>query len=314
MHVDAIPLRLGIDGFEVIACDEREDVVEVVIQTTIAAACCPSCGHADAVAKERRALLVRDVPLRPGKQTWLIWWKRRFACRRCARTFTEAHDEIPVRSTHTRRFDRYLAARAVEAPYSRIAEEEGVTFYRIECAARRHAEGLLEQRFARVPTRLNIDEQSHRRGQIYNTVVSDPDEPRVVDLIETRKEAAVAAFLAALPDEVKEAIEEVCIDMFEPYRRAIRAELPDATIVCDPFHVQRLGSRALDTVRRELQRTPGVTGLEEAAVSRPPQVAACDEATALGRPRRPRRYLLRLPTLDAGVGADVAATTLLPSS
>jgi hypothetical protein len=70
MHHDAIPLRLGIDGFSVIAADERDDVVEVVIETILPAACCPACGHATARAKERRSLLVRD-PLRPGKQTWL---------------------------------------------------------------------------------------------------------------------------------------------------------------------------------------------------------------------------------------------------
>jgi transposase len=114
MHLDVIPVRLAIEGFSVIATDERDDVVEVVIETILPAACCPDCGHATARAKERRNLLVRDIPLRPGKQTWLLWWKRRFACARCGRTFTETHPEIPPRATHTRRFDRYLAARATE--------------------------------------------------------------------------------------------------------------------------------------------------------------------------------------------------------
>lgn len=54
----------------------------------------------------------------PGK------WKRRFACRPCARSFTETHDEIPAQATHTRRFDRYPAARGPEAPYSRVAEDK----------------------------------------------------------------------------------------------------------------------------------------------------------------------------------------------
>jgi hypothetical protein len=110
MQVDAIPLSPGIDGFRVLAFDEREDVVEVVIETMVAAACCPDCGHGDATPTERRPLVVKDVPLRAGKQTWLVWCKRRFSRRRCRRTFTEAHDEIPSRATHTLRFDRYLAA------------------------------------------------------------------------------------------------------------------------------------------------------------------------------------------------------------
>jgi transposase len=260
MQVDVIPVSLGIDGFEVIASDERDDVIEVVIQTIAAAGCCPDCGHGDAIAKERRALVVRDLPLRPGKQTWLVWWKRRFACQRCGRTFTEAHQEIPPRVTHTRRFDRYLAARAVESPYARIAEEEGVSFYRIERAAARHAEGALEDRFTTFPTRLCIDEQSQRRGRIFNTVISDPDARRVIDLVEHRTGPAVKAYLEALPEFVRASIKEVCIDMWDPYRKAIEAALPNAAIVCDPFHIQRMASQALDNVRRELQRIPGVSG------------------------------------------------------
>jgi transposase len=263
MQVDVIPVSLAIDGFEMIATDERADVIEVVIQTRTAAGCCPDCGHGDAIAKERRPLVVRDVPLRPGKQTWLVWWKRRFECARCGRTFTETHLEIPPRATHTRRFDRYLAARAVESPYARIAEEEGVSFYRIDNAARRHAQGVLEDRFTELPTRLCIDEQSQRRGRIFNTVISDPDARRVIDLVEHRTGPVVRAYLEAMPESVRASIKEVCIDMWDPYRKAIQAALPQAAIVCDSFHVQRMASQALDNVRRELQRIPGVSGWKQ---------------------------------------------------
>ncbi|HYN36851.1 MAG TPA: transposase family protein [Actinomycetota bacterium] len=75
-----------------IASDERDDAIEVAIETTVPVACCPGCGHAEIVPKERKPLWVRDIPLRPGKQTWLIWWKRRFACLRCMRTFIGSYN------------------------------------------------------------------------------------------------------------------------------------------------------------------------------------------------------------------------------
>lgn len=253
MHLDVIPVRLAIDGFRVIASDEREDVLEIVIETKLPAACCPDCGCATVRAKERRKLLVRDIPLRPGKQTWLMWWKRRFACDRCGRTFTETHPEIRPRATHTRRFDRYLAARATESPYARIADEEGVSFYRIEMAARSEAADLFASRDRARPERLCIDESAHRRAQIYNTIVSDPDAPRVIDMIETRHRRPLENYLASLPQEVRQGIAEVVIDMWEPYRLAIRAALPDAQIVADRFHTERLVSRALDETRRAVQ-------------------------------------------------------------
>ena len=132
-----------------------------------------------------------------------------------------------------------------------------MSFNRVDKAARLDAEGLLENRFGDRPTRLCIDETSQRRGQIYNTVISDPDHPRLLDLVETRNQRPVQDFLASLPDDVRAGIHEVCIDMFEPYRKAVSAALGHARIFCDPFHVQRLGSKALDKVRRQLQRAPG---------------------------------------------------------
>lgn len=253
MQVDAISLPLGIDGFRVIASDERHDLVEVAVETTTPTACCPHCGHADVKAKERKPLWVRDVPLRPGKQTWLVWWKRRFTCLRCERTFTETSDEIPPRANHTRRFDAYLSARAVETPYAQVADEEGVSFYRIDKASRARAERVLDGRTVGPPDRLCIDEQSHLRGQVYNTVVSDPDRRRVIELIETRRRRPVQDFLASLPDATRAAIKEVCIDMHEPYRDAVGTALPGAAIVCDRFHVERMVADALDKLRRAIQ-------------------------------------------------------------
>jgi transposase len=260
MPLEVIPLRLGIDEFRVLAADEREDVVEVVIETVVPANCCRVCGCVDSRPKERKTVCVRDIPLRPGKQTWLIWWKRRFTCSRCHTTFTEKCDSILPRATHTRRFDRYLAARATEAPFAHIAEEEGVTFYRVDKASRLAAQRLLENPMSSPPTRLCIDEQSHRRGQIYNTIFSDPDGRRVIDLIEGRRQAPVQDFLDSLSNQVKAGIQEIVIDMFEPYRRAVTLALPNARLVLDRFHTERVVTKALDKVRRDLQqqlRRPG---------------------------------------------------------
>jgi transposase len=115
-------------------------------------------------------------------------------------------------------------------------------------------------RMSSPPTRLCIDEQSHRRGQIYNTIFSDSDGRRVIDLIEGRRQAPVQDFLDSLSNQIKAGIQEVVIDMFEPYRRAVTLALPNARLVLDRFHTERVVTKALDKVRRDLQqqlRRPG---------------------------------------------------------
>jgi hypothetical protein len=115
-----------------------------------------------------------------------------------------------------------------------VAEEEGVSFYRVDKASRVRGEHLEATRTLDPPTRLNIDEQSHLRGQVYNTAVSDPDERRVLELIETRKRKPLQDFLASLPAATRKAIKEVCIDMHQPYRDAVRSALPHAALIrCD---------------------------------------------------------------------------------
>ena len=56
----------------------------------------------------------------------------------------------------------------------------------------------------------------------------------------------------------RQAIGAVSIDPYDAYRQAVRQELPQAQIVCDPFHLVRGANEALETVRRERQRQPAL--------------------------------------------------------
>lgn len=56
---------------------------------------------------------------------------------------------------------------------------------------------------------------------------------------------------------MKRGIEAVSVDMWAPYLKVVRATLPDALVVCDKFHIVRIAGKALDGVRRRLQRRTG---------------------------------------------------------
>jgi len=63
----------------------------------------------------------------------------------------------------------------------------------------------------------------------------------------------VTNYLRGMPN--KNRIEIVCIDMWQPYRDAVKAILPEAKIVIDKFHIVRYASDALDATRKELRKT-----------------------------------------------------------
>ena len=45
------------------------------------------------------------------------------------------------------------------------------------------------------------------------------------------------------------------MDMWRPYRQAVAAVLPNATVVVDKFHIQRMANDALEGVRKALRES-----------------------------------------------------------
>jgi transposase len=63
-------------------------------------------------------------------------------------------------------------------------------------------------------------------------------------------------------------VKVVTMDMWRPYRDAVRAILPDAAIVVDKFHVVRMATQAVDSVRKRLRDTMNTTARRKMMRSR----------------------------------------------
>ncbi len=197
---------------------------------------------------------VRDLPL-CGRQATLRWRKRRYRCKGCRRTHTESCGEGMPRQRLTTRLRARLAERARSGgAHSEIAREEGTSRYQVTCAMRISAAQAIDSREA-LPRRLSLDEAAHRKGyRDLATVVSDLDRRRVHEVLDGRSKHVVAGYLDSLGEAERAAVKVVCIDLYRPYRAAVRDRLPNAKIVADPFHVVRGAGEALDSVRHERQR------------------------------------------------------------
>jgi transposase len=245
---------LGLDGFAVRAVSERGDELDLEVELVVAGALCPRCGRASSEIKQRPLVRVRDLPL-AGRRTTLCWRKRRYRCDGCRRSFTESDPQLPGRQRVSARFRRHLFSRiSGGGAHAEVAREEETSRYQVEQAFRLGADQELGEQ--RPPARrLALDEAAHRRGsQALATVVCDIDRRRVVDVVAGRDRRTIEGYLRSLPDDERQAVELVSIDPYEAYRQAVRAALPDARIVVDPFHLVRGANTALDSVRRERQR------------------------------------------------------------
>jgi transposase len=102
--------------------------------------------------------------------------------------------------------------------------------------------------------RIGIDELSYRKHHEYVTVIVDHDRQCVVWTAPGKNAATVAKFFEALGPERAGQLKVVTMDMSAAYIAAVKAGAPQAQIVFDRFHVQRLAHDALDEVRRTLTR------------------------------------------------------------
>jgi transposase len=104
---------------------------------------------------------------------------------------------------------------------------------------------------------IGIDEFSYRKRHRYLTVVVDHDRKRVIWVGHGRSGKTLDQFFAQLGPERSTQLENVTMDMSAGYLAVVREQAPQAEIVFDRFHVQRLASDAVDQVRRELVREAG---------------------------------------------------------
>lgn len=100
-------------------------------------------------------------------------------------------------------------------------------------------------------TAIGIDELSYRKGHKYVTTVTDHISGRILWAREGKNADTLKSFFGDLGEERCSAIEVVTMDMSEAYIKTVKEMVPQAQIVFDRFHVQKLVNEALDETRRE---------------------------------------------------------------
>lgn len=101
---------------------------------------------------------------------------------------------------------------------------------------------------------LGIDEFSLRKGHNYMTIFIDLQTGRIINAVEGRSANAISPFLKIISKKAKK-LKAIAMDMSKPYSSAVTEHLPHADIVFDRYHIMAMMNKAIETLRREQQRT-----------------------------------------------------------
>ena len=177
----------------------------------------------------------------------------RVNCPRCGPT-TQMVPWAAHASWFTYDFEDLVAYFAQTTDRTRVATEMRIAWPTVGNVVRRVMERIGPTDRLAGLKRIGVDELSYRKHHEYVTVVVDHDTQRVVWAAEGKSAATLGKFFEELGTFRCAELTVVTVDMSPAFTSAIREHAPNAEIVYDRFHVQRLVHDALDAVRRTLVR------------------------------------------------------------
>ena len=238
--------------------------MELLIEQAEVVQFCPSCG-ARAQVKDRPVVRYVDLPVF-GTPMTLAWRKHRLRCPHDScprRSWTSGDHRIAAKNCRlTTRCAKWATEQVGKGrAVSDVAEELNCDWHTINDAVTTYGEALLEADKKRWTTTsaLGLDETSFvklrtQRSRQYVTTVADVANHQIIEILPTRAFVDVARWIDTQPGSWKGLIRFGALDMSNVYAAVYSVTLPKAQQVVDSFHCVRLANRALDDVRRRVQR------------------------------------------------------------
>lgn len=208
---------------------------------------CPLCFNDNFVKNGTIERLIKDLPSF-GRNVCILVRGNRFICKDCNRTFVQSFDCVDDKGKLTKRLKEHVKQRSLSQTLQQIATDYNLSISTVSKLSNEYVDSLEKSRVRYSPRVLGIDE-AHLSKEMRG-VFADIERHGIIDMTESRSRSMVEHYLNSLPDNDK--IEIVTMDMWKPYKEAVNACLPRATVVVDRFHVIKAVLDNLDAKRKEL--------------------------------------------------------------
>jgi transposase len=214
-------------------------------------AACPLCGtisilHPYGVREQR----FMDLPIHT-KRVGILVGRRRFKCPACGRIAIEPLADMDETHRMSKRLLHFVQSESIRTTFLEVARQCGLDEKTVRDIFKAHTAQLAKTHKFVTPAVLGIDEL-HLLNKP-RCVLTNVEYRTVIDLLESRDQKTVQAYLSKIEDGHK--IEIVTMDMWRPYRLAVESTLKNAVVVVDKFHIVRMANQALDTVRKNLRES-----------------------------------------------------------
>jgi transposase len=187
-----------------------------------------------------------DLPVH-NKRVGLIVHRQRYHCRACGKTSFQPLSDMNKKHAITERLLVYINKEATKRTFVSVADDTGIHERTVRRLFAQELVRLESEIKFETPRWLGIDEV-HLVNRA-RCILTNIEQRTVIDMLTSRTKDVVSKYLYNLPN--RQHIELVTMDMWQPYKDAVRDILPQATIVVDRFHVVRMAIQGMDTVRKD---------------------------------------------------------------
>lgn len=188
-----------------------------------------------------------------NQKVYLAFRKRRFICANCRKIFVEQIAFLPRYQRRTVYASNHALERLSDSSFHKTKERIGISYGGLVSLLKKaftlEKIDWQKQKVKEV-IHLGIDEHHFGKKNKYLITIANLLTGKPIHILPDDKQKTLAVFLKQLPDEIKEAIEEVAVDMRRSFMAAGVKELPNARIVIDHFHLIQDANKRLNEARR----------------------------------------------------------------
>lgn len=236
---------LNINGVNALSVSEEDHDIQIKAEREEGKHSCPHCRSAEVVKFGIKPEIIMDTPLH-GKRCGIHLQRRRMRCKACCKTFMESLIWKDNKRQMTNRLVAYIERECLRRPFTAVADEVGVTEYTIRQVFADYVERVEKQHHFEMPEWMGIDEIHIIKKP--RCVITNVAQNTVVELLENRNKPLLRKYLQLRQDRSN--VKYVAMDMWRPYRDTVADMMPDARVIIDKFHVQRMANDALEKIRK----------------------------------------------------------------
>lgn len=238
---------LNLPDYKIVQVEENDHDYHITAEISNAPSICASCSSDRLIGHGRNEQVIRDMPAH-GKRVAIYVNTRRWRCQDCGKTAMESLPAVNAKREMTERLVKWIGQQSIKRTFASLAEETGLDEKTIRNIFRDHVNELETTVRFETPKWMGIDEIHliKPRG-----VITNIENNTVVELLANRNQDTIAKYLTGLKG--KDKIQYVAMDMWKPYKTAVNAVLPQATVVIDKFHIVKMANEALEKARKSMR-------------------------------------------------------------